>query len=360
MSGLMRRHALPVILLCCGLLPAAAQTGPAAILAAAPPRAGASEPADARAWLDRIHAAARQRNYQGTMVFTAGGVLSSTRVAHFCIGEQSYERIEALDGRQQRVYRHNDVVQTLWPQARVALIESRSVSTQLRSLTSSAESRALEQYELKPEGRDRVAGRDVWVFLLKPRDDLRYAQRLWADQASGLMLRADVINPANVVLESAAFSEIEIGIRPLPDSVVQPMKKLVGYRVLRPQQVPTQLASEGWTMAREVPGFLLKGCLKRPLDAPPTEDESAVGATARAVAAAPAQQVLQAVFSDGLTHVSLFIEPYEPQRHKALLQAQIGATSTLMQRRGDYWITAMGDVPAATLKLFTDALERRR
>jgi sigma-E factor negative regulatory protein RseB len=360
MPGLMRRHALPVILLCCGLLPAAAQTGPAAILAASPPRAAASEPADARAWLDRIHAAARQRNYQGTMVFTAGGVLSSTRVAHFCIGEQSYERIEALDGRQQRVYRHNDVVQTLWPQARVALIESRSVSTQLRSLTSSAESRALEQYELRPEGRDRVAGRDVWVFLLKPRDDLRYAQRLWADQASGLMLRADVISPAHVVLESAAFSEIEIGIRPLPDSVMQPMKKLTGYRVLRPQQVPTQLASEGWTMAREVPGFLLKGCLKRPLDAPPADDEPAAGATARAVAAAPAQQVLQAVFSDGLTHVSLFIEPYEPRRHKALLQAQIGATSTLMQRRGDYWITAMGDVPATTLKLFTDALERRR
>jgi sigma-E factor negative regulatory protein RseB len=364
----MRQRASTITLIWGCLLPAVVLANPAASPAMSSPRAeaGASEPADARAWLDRIHAAARQRNYQGTMVFTAGGVLSSTRVAHFCIGDQCYERIEALDGRQQRVYRHNDVVQTIWPQSRLALVETRSVSTQLRSLTLSAEPRALEQYELRPEGRERVAGREAWVFLLKPRDDLRYAQRLWADQASGLMLRADVISPVRVVLESAAFSEVEIGIRPLPDSVLQPMKKLAGYRVLRPQQVPTQLASEGWTMVREVPGFLLKGCLKRPLEAPPSDDEPAAsaspesGAAARAAAPAPAQQVLQAVFSDGLTHVSLFIEPYEPQRHKALLQAQIGATSTLMHRRGDYWITAMGEVPAATLKLFTDALERRR
>jgi sigma-E factor negative regulatory protein RseB len=41
------------------------------------------------------------------------------------------------------------------------------------------------------------------------------------------------------------------------------------------------------------------------------------------------------------------------------MQAQQGATATLMQRRGEYWVTVVGDVPPATLKLFADALERR-
>jgi sigma-E factor negative regulatory protein RseB len=107
-----------------------------------------------------------------------------------------------------------------------------------------------------------------------------------------------------------------------------------------------------------VPGFLLTGCLKRPLEAEPSANEKA--GNLRAAEPRPEPQVLQAVYSDGLTHVSLFIEPYEPRRHKADLRAQTGATSTLMQRRGEYWITAMGDVPAATLKMFADALERRR
>ncbi len=322
------------------LLPVAAGAG-------SPP--APAEPADSRAWLARIHAAANQRNYQGTMVFTASGILSSSRVAHYCIGEQSFERLEALDGRMQRIYRHNDAVHTLWPQSRVALLESRNVATQLRSVTLAAEPRAVEQYDLKAEGSERVAGRDALVFLLKPRDGLRYAQRIWADKASGLMLRADVIGPAKTVLESAAFSEVEIGVKPQPESVLRAMKKLDGYRVLRRQQVPTQIEAEGWAMARSVPGFVLAGCLKRPIESETTADGQ------RSV-----DQVLQAVFSDGLTHVSLFIEPYQERRHRADVQAQIGATATLMQRRGDFWITAVGDVPAGTLKLFTDALERRR
>jgi sigma-E factor negative regulatory protein RseB len=42
------------------------------------------------------------------------------------------------------------------------------------------------------------------------------------------------------------------------------------------------------------------------------------------------------------------------------MQAQQGATSTVMLRRGEHWVTVVGDVPAATLRLFADTMERRR
>lgn len=335
------RRWLPVVTLASLLLPAVVAAGVAA---------DGAEPADARAWLARIHAAAQQRNYQGTMVFSAGGLLSSSRVAHFCVGDDSYERLESLDGRQQRIYRHNDVVQTVWPQSRVAVVEHRSPLSGLPSSTQAVEPRALEQYELRREEPDRIAGRDAFVFLLQPRDELRYAQRVWADKATGLMLRADVIGPNRNVLESSAFSEIEIGIRPQPDTVMQGLRRLEGLRVVRPAQQRTQLEAEGWAIAHTVPGFRLIGCVRRALD----------GADAPADEAPAADQVLQAVFSDGVTHVSLFIEPYEPRRRLSDLNGQIGATGALRQRRGDHWVTVMGDVPAPTLKAFADALERRR
>ena len=41
------------------------------------------------------------------------------------------------------------------------------------------------------------------------------------------------------------------------------------------------------------------------------------------------------------------------------MHASVGATQTLMRRQGDWWITVVGDVPAATLKMFATALERR-
>ena len=73
-------------------------------------------PVDARAWLARVHEAASLRNYQGTQVFTAGGAVSSSRIAHYCDGNQQYERVDMLDGQMRRVFRHNDTVYTVWPQ----------------------------------------------------------------------------------------------------------------------------------------------------------------------------------------------------------------------------------------------------
>ena len=337
--GLLR--GLAALCLAAGLLPAAG-AGPAD---GSPPN---QAPGDAKGWLARIHGAANGRNYQGTMVFSAGGVMSSSRVAHYCVADQVYERIEALDGRQRQVYRHNDLVHTVWPQAGMAVVERRSLQSNLPSATQSVEPRALEQYELKAEGRERIAGREAQVFLLQPRDEWRFAQRIWADQDTGLMLRSDVIAPSRVVLESAAFSEVEIGVRAQPDTVLLPIRKLEAMKVLRPAHVPTHLEAQGWSLTRPVAGFRLASCVKRPADLQTQSD-----------AAGNRPEVVQAVFSDGLTHVSLFIEPFEPARHRKDIQAQFGATHSLAARKGDAWITAMGDVPPATLKLFFEALERR-
>ena len=326
------------------LLPLAAVGAPDAAIAPAL--------TDARVWLTRIHSAASGGNYQGTMVFSVGGTMSSSRVGHYAVGDQTYEHLEALDGRQQRVLRHNDLVHTLWPQARLAVIEKRETLAAWSTTPQEVDPQALEQYEFRREGSARLAGRDAAVILLEPRDGLRYAQRLWADMATGLMLRADVMAPAaapggeRAVLESTAFSEIAIGIKPQPEAVLQEIRnprKLDGWRIVRPQQHRTALEAEGWALQRPVAGFKLAGCVRRGMDTAGDEDP-----------------VLQAVFTDGLTHVSLFVEPFKPKRHRSEMQARQGATGTLMQRRGDAWVTVVGDVPAATLKLFADALERRR
>jgi len=300
---------------------------------------------DARGWLSRIHAAASAGNYQGTMVFSVGGTLSSSRVWHYCVGDQTYEKLETLDGRQQRIVRHNDSMLTLWPQARLAVVEKREALAAWSTTPQTVDPQALEQYELRLNGTARVAGREATVFMLEPRDGLRYAQRLWADQATGLMLRADVIGPGaeRPVLESTAFSEIEIGVEPQPEAVLQAIRKLDDYRVVRPLKQRTTLDAEGWTLAQPVAGFRLAGCLKRGL---PT--------------AGTAEPVLQAVFTDGLTHVSVFLEPYQPQRHGSELMSRQGATATVTRRRGEHWVTAVGDVPPATLEMFAVALERRR
>lgn len=307
----------------------------------------ASSPAAARSWLQRIHNAASQRNYQGTLVVTAGGSMSSSRLAHYCEGSQYFERIDMLDGQLRRVFRHNDQMLTVWPGAKTARIEQRDAVALFPAVLSGSDEQLFERYDMLAEGADRVAGHETAVFLLRPRDGHRFAQRLWAEQGSGLLLRADVLGPDGRVLETAAFSDVTIGVKAQPESVLVPMRNLVGYRVLRSVPQRTELETEGWRLRSPVAGFRQISCVKRSL-----------AAAAEAEPIVPVD-VLQAIFSDGLTHVSVFIEPFRAERHRAG-SAAFGATHTLMQPLGSHWVTVVGDVPMATLKRFAAALEPLR
>jgi sigma-E factor negative regulatory protein RseB len=335
-------HLLVAVVMASALWPQHGWAGASAM----PPSAAASS-ADARGWLQRIHNAASQRNYQGTLVVTVNGSVSSSRMAHYCEGSQYFERIDMLDGQPQRVYRHNDRVLTLWPASKVARLEQRDAVAFFPAVLSGSEEQLLERYDMLEEASDRVAGLDAAVFLLRPRDAHRFAQRLWAERGSGLLLRADVLSPEGRVLESAAFSDVTIGVKSQPQTVLAPMKKLDGYRIVRIAPQRTALETEGWRLKSPVAGFKQISCVKRSL--------GYAGDGARSASA----DVLQAIFSDGLTHVSVFIEPLRAERHRAG-EAGFGATHTLMQPLGTHWITVMGDVPMGTLKQFAAALERLR
>ena len=157
-----------------------------------------------------------------------------------------------------------------------------------------------------------------------------------------------MIGERGEVLETAAFSEVSIGVRAQPESVVQAMKKLDGYRIVRPALTPTRLEDEGWSMRPATPGFRFVSCVRRQMEMP--------GETGDASAA----PVLQTIYSDGLTYVSVFIEPL-PGRpaHRADVR-QPGRHRTFGQRQGDWWVTVVGDTPPATLKTFAAALERKK
>lgn len=340
-----------------GLFPASLRRAAPLLLLAgasllAPTRAAAQQAdplvaaRDARHWLTRMHEAAAQRNFQGTFVVSAGGSVASARIVHFCDGDSQFERIEPLDGQKRQIYRHDDVVHSYWPQSRQAVVETRRVAREFPALLSSGADRILEHYDAETLGEGRVAGHDAHVLLLRPKDRYRFGQRLWAEKQSGLLLRAEVFDEREVVLEAAAFSELMIGVKPRPELVMQAMKRLDGFQVHRPQLEAVDLEREGWAFANLPPGFRHVSSVRRSM--PPSGD------------AAATPQVLQSIYSDGLTHVSVFIEPFAASPRRREMLVAMGAMQTLARRQGDWWLTVIGDVPAVTLRAFAAGLERRR
>jgi sigma-E factor negative regulatory protein RseB len=325
--------------------PASALAPSAASSASAPKASDNAQ--QLHAWLMRIHDAATRINYVGTLVNNAGGVVSSARVAHYCEGRNELERIDSLDGELRGMLRVNTETRTIWPRLRVSVIEPVDPRAAFPALVSGSEQHIPEFYELQTQPADRIAGHDADRVLLRARDPRRFDRVLWADRGTGLLLRMDVQVDGRT-LESSAFSDVKIGVRPQPETIYGELHQVDNkYRVLRPTVEPANLDSEGWVLRadRVPPGFQVLGCVRRTLSLP--------------VAVSTQASVLQAMFSDGLTPVSLFIERYQPARHTAAGLTVIGATHTLSRRDKDYWLTAVGDVPEETLDQFIGALERK-
>lgn len=325
-----------------------------ALAAVATTGAGASAPIAAGSqalpfadWLKRIRDAATNRSYQGTATFSAGGTVSSSRLAHFCDGRERFERVEGLDGKLRLQYRHNDHLVTLWPATRVAVVEQYAGIPDFPALPPDA-LRAVGRYRIRSIGVERVCGLDADVLRLEPLDAHRFGQSMWAERRTGLLLRADTFGPRDAVLETSAFTELSLSPRPNVDGVRRSMRRLDGWRVVRPKVVKTRLQDEGWSLTRPVPGFELLACLRRPLDT----------SYSAADAKSPVQ-VVQAVYSDGLAQVSVFVEPFDEARHRAA-QSVLGATHTSMSRRDDFWLTVVGEVPLSTVQWFESAFERQQ
>jgi sigma-E factor negative regulatory protein RseB len=329
-------------------------------------------PLDGPGLVKRLQDSVRLRSYSGTYVVTASGSMSSARIVHTWDGRSPIERVESLDGQMRRVFRYNDAVHVLWPASRNASIEPRGALHGFPTSVANDAAATLDMYEVQPGPDDRIAGHDAQTVTLRPRDNARFTQRWWLERQTGLLLRADVVNDRGEVLESAAFSELQFGTRVPAQALLAEMNRLDGYRVSRSRVINTDLEREGWSLKSPVAGFRPVQCVQR-LAAEGSGRGMAASAVGRAVGAtaagsgAPAGSsneiignLLQAIYSDGLTHVSIFIEGYRPAAHVPEPVIAMGATHAIGQRLGDSWITVVGDVPPSTLRQFAQALERRK
>ena len=255
------------------------------------------------------------------------------------------ERVENLSGAPRATFRHNDQVVTFMPDQKLVRSERRESMGLFPDLLQSADHRIADFYKVRREGVDRVAGFDSDVVVLAPKDSMRFGYRVWTEQKRGLVVKMQTLDTSGRVLEQAAFSELQIDAPIRMSQLMEMMGKVEGYRVEKSPLLKTTASSEGWAMKAPIAGFKSMSCYKRP-----------VGLTG----GASRGEALQWIFSDGLASVSVFVEPFERQRHEKETSLSLGATQTLTRQMGDFWVTVMGEVPMTTLRLFANNLERRK
>ncbi len=275
-------------------------------------------------WLNRAAAAARQLNYSGVYVYHHGEHVEVLRVLHRSDASGEREKVEVLDGTPRQFLRINNDVYCHQPDGKHVRLERNTIRRFFPALLPPQPAPLQEFYEVKLGGSERVAGRLCQVVLLEPRDGYRHAYNLWLDKQTGLPLKARTVNGNGGVVSMFVFSEIQIGKAPDAGLFRNDMRgKQIQHASL------DQSVAAGWDVT-----------------APPGYDR-----VQEAVRPLPGKKspVTHLVFSDGLSVLSMFVEPSDPQGQAMQGLSAEGAIGVYARQVDGHTVTVLGEVPSQAL-----------
>ena len=297
---------------------------------------------EALAWLERIAKATQELDYSGVFTYQSGSSIETSRITRMVSDGGAHERLEVLDGSPREVIRRDGEVWCVFPEQKM-VIRDRSLSLQQRAfparLPAVSYGGLAAYYDIQKGGTGRVAGHNAQMIQLDPRDELRYSHLLWAEEDSGLLLKARTVDDEGRLIEQFSFSDVQIGGDIDAGGLEPRYRKDDDWHVVSAYGNEVDADESGWIVSEPLPGYELKSVLLRPL-----------GRNQR--------DVLHMVFSDGLASISVFIEPVSDEvADEGLGPVASGAINVYRRNANGHLLTALGEVPLEALRRLGEAME---
>ena len=297
---------------------------------------------DAREWLERMTRALAQQNYDGRFFHLTESRSETMRIIHRVDKGKVSERLVSLDGSGREIIRDETQIVCYLPDKRTVLVEKRTDNNSLLAALPSYSESLEAHYSIEKIGKvSKTLGRKTQMIVVQPRDQYRYGYRLWLDQETAMPLKSQLSDRNGRVIEQILFAELNLRDR-IPIAELQPSVSAEGFRWLRQDPQPVRVASNatvGWSVIRLPAGFRL----------------TTWRIQAIAGSSAPVRHL---VFSDGLASVSVFIEPRGPQATPMHGLARVGAAFAYSRDLDGHQVTAVGEVPAATVEAIAAGVMR--
>jgi sigma-E factor negative regulatory protein RseB len=288
-------------------------------------------------WLKVVAFAAHQTEYSGVFVYQYGNRVETSRITHIAEPDSEFEKLERLDGPKHEIVRHHGHVWCYINQKMVQ-VDSKQAHGQFPDLLSEQISALSENYWVKDAGVERVAGYNAQTIMFKPKDKLRYAHKIWAHTDSGLILKAAVLDDKNQLVEQYAFTQLQIGGGIDRSWVKQSASDNAGSLPASPEPLKGGTpVNSGWVADSLPPGFKKSMEIQRPMRG-------------------RVSPVTQLVFSDGLSAISIFIEPDNSDEGSGSGLFSRGAVNLYSKVMNQYLFTVVGEVPPRTVMQVLDSV----
>ncbi|MDP2231192.1 MAG: MucB/RseB C-terminal domain-containing protein [Methylotenera sp.] len=288
--------------------------------------------------LQKAAVAARALSYQGIFICQSGQNTKSVQIKHYFDGQNEFGHNVVLDGSPREVLSQGGDLVIYNQKNEKIVIEKRRGQNMFPAILPTNLDLVKVSYSVRTGDTERVANREALILFLEPKDNLRYSYRFWIDKEYGLILKSVMFNGRNQMMDSIAFNQLNLlntvdldWFKPRIDS-----KK----SYVMEDEVPTKAdnnVSPHWTL-KELPAGYRK-----------------VDQMIRMVHG-KSFPVTHVIFSDGLASVSLFIEPIAKGVKPRSGNRVVGNTSFYSSVAGYLQITALGEVPEATVAQIANAV----
>lgn len=287
---------------------------------------------EAALWLQRMADSARRLPYEGVFVFSHGDAMQTMHIVNRSAGPLKESFLTTLDGNRREVVCRQGESLSMVPDGSGVRTERRLSSRHFPDLLPANAAALTSWYTVRLGEMDRVAGLDCRWLQLTPKDIYRWGYVLCAESSSQLPLKAMMVNESGKPLLQYAFTEVRIGAPPRASN--QPRNPPAAEQPTRTS--PTEVV----TVRQLPPGYTRVVAVKRKLPNRPNEVE-------------------HWVYSDGLTHISLFIEPALRPVETVRGESAKGMLNLLTRQVGNWQVTVLGDAPWPAVEAIAMALEER-
>ncbi|NIP48041.1 MAG: hypothetical protein GWN21_18660 [Gammaproteobacteria bacterium] len=285
--------------------------------------------------LDRMAKAAQTLNYDGTFVYRNGATIQSMRIIHRFGSDGERERLVALSGAAREVLRDRERVTCILPDSHSVVVAKSRPRTFPHSKLFESDRRFQRYYAMSVQKGERIAGRHTELVAVAPLDRFRYGYRLWMDRDTGLLLKSELIDEHDAIVEQIVYTNIELPAT-ISDELLEPEISGAGYTWYRdeapaPSSSPQSPGASQWSPEWLPDGFELHDHAHNPI----VEGR---------------EPVEHMVFSDGLASLSVFIERLDSTARPLDGPSSMGALNAYGSMVKGFQVTVVGEVPGATVE----------
>jgi len=288
-------------------------------------------------WLNRMGAAVQSTSYEGTIVRIQDGHAEALKVVHTVKDGVIREKVVAQEGNVLEIIRNGNEVHCIMPDRKSVLIEEWNDQSTLFSTLPTSDIRIGNEYDVAIISNERVAGRETIVLAIRPHDDYRYGHRIWLDTETGFPLQTQLIDEG-VAIEQVKFADIVLNEEILASALT------------------TSYSTENFTWLRQPAGHVSAEVVTD-WSSNQLPDGFRAMSTHQEIMQGSDDMVTHILFSDGLANVSVFIAKKSGNMLSG--PARVGGSNSYGKENGGYEITAIGEVPAMTVKQIATTMQQR-